>query len=454
MAANIAEVVKQIKSDVAAHLDPSIIRSVCEEFGHKWRKRILDPVTTVHAFLLQVLFGNTACDEVSHLVGKRFTGEAYCRARARMPLEILQELAARVSGTLRSTLDSAALWFGHRVWTEDGTSFSMPDTAELQTAFGQPGGQARGCGFPVAHLLTLFHATTGLLMKTVVAPLRTHDMAHASEMVSEIQRGDVLVADRGFSSFAHLALLLRAGIHAVFRLHQKQITSFRVNRPHASTVRRSQKSKSKRGLPRSRWIKRLGRLDQVVEYFKPKTRPKWMSVEEYAALPASINVREVRFNIACRGCRTRVITLVTTLLDPDRYPARELASLYETRWRVETNLRHLKQTMRMDVLRTKTVDGVNKELAIFILAYNLVRLVMLEAAQRQKVPVERISFIDALRWLCHTEPGKPLCKLIVRRDRPHRIEPRVRKRRPKQYPLMKRPRDELRKALLHNRVAA
>ena len=208
------------------------------------------------------------------------------------------------------------------------------------------------------------------------------------------------------------------------------------------------------GLPRSRWIKRLGRRDQLVEYFKPKSRPKWMGVEEYAALPDSMMVREVRFNITHRGCRTRVITLVTTLLDPDRYPARELAALYETRWRVETNLRHLKQTMRMDVLRTKTVEGVNKELAMFALAYNLVRLVMLEAAKRQKVPVERISFIDALRWLCHTEPGQPLCNLIVRPDRPHRLEPRVRKRRPKQYPLMKRPRDELRKALLQNRVAA
>ena len=454
MAASITEVVKQIKSDVARHLEPSMILAVCERFGHKWRQRILDPVTTVHAFLLQILFGNTACDHVPHLVGRRFTGEAYGLARARIPLEIFQELLAGVCQTLQATLDDAALWLGHRVWLEDGSAFSMPDTAELQAAFGQPGGQARGCGFPVGHLLTLFHAGTGLLLKAIAAPLRTHDMAQASQMLPQMRAGDVLLADRGFSSFAHLALVLRAGIQAVFRLHQKQIASFRVGRLHVPVGRRYQWTKGLRGLPRSRWIKRLGRLDQLVEYFKPRSRPKWMSAEEYAALPESIVVRELRFSISHPGYRTRVVTLVTTLLDADQYPARELAALYGKRWRVETNLRHLKQTMRMDVLRTKTVNGVNKELAMFALAYNLVRLAMLEAAERQNVPVERISFIDALRWLCHTQPGEPLCDLIVLPNRPHRVEPRVRKRRPKEYPLMKRPRDELRKALLQQGEAA
>ena len=207
-------------------------------------------------------------------------------------------------------------------------------------------------------------------------------------------------------------------------------------------------------MPRSAWIKRLGRCDQLVEYFKPRDRPNWMSVEEYAALPETLLVRELRFTVESPGFRTREITLVTTLLDPERYPAAELAALYHQRWRVEINLRHLKQTMRMDVLRTKTIDGIHKELALFAVCYNLVRLVMLEAARRQRVPVERISFIDALRWLAHTRPGTSLRDLVVNPDRPNRLEPRVRKRRPKEYPLMKQPRSQLRKALLLQRHTA
>ncbi len=155
------------------------------------------------------------------------------------------------------------------------------------------------------------------------------------------------------------------------------------------------------------------------------------------------------FAIAVRGSRTQEVTLVTTLLDASRYSAEELAQLYFERWQVEVNLRHLKQTLHLDVLRSKTVDGVHKELCMIALVYNLVRLVMCEAARRQETAPDRISFIDALRWLSNTGPGQPLPKLTVHRIR-HRLEPRVRKRRPKQYPLMNRPRTELRNAMLSN----
>ena len=141
------------------------------------------------------------------------------------------------------------------------------------------------------------------------------------------------------------------------------------------------------------------------------------------------------------------ITLVTTLTDRERYPAGELMKLLERRWDVETNLRHLKMTMGMDVLRFKTVEGVLKELMIYVLVYNLVRIVMLEAAKRQRVPVGRISFIDALTWTVHAQPGDPLPHLLVNPPRPKRLEPRAVKRRPKQYPLLNKPRDQLRKAL-------
>lgn len=198
----------------------------------------------------------------------------------------------------------------------------------------------------------------------------------------------------------------------------------------------------------------LGVLDQVVEWIKPASRPVWMTAAQFAALPESITVRELHYKIARRGFRTRCVTLVTTLLDAEVYPLEDLAELYGTRWQVEQHLRDLKQTMKMDVLRCKSVDGVLKELMVYAIVYNLVRLVMKEAARRQRVAVERISFIDALRWLLEAQPGEPMPRLVVNPLRPGRVEPRVRKRRPKEYPVMKKPRQELRKALLENDIAA
>jgi hypothetical protein len=447
MFANIAHTSLQIKSDVLRAFDAAWITRVCVELGHRWRDRELDPATTVRGFLLQVLHGNTACNHVPHLLGKNVTGEAYGLARARLPLELFQRLLGEVSRALQSCLDESARWRGHRLWMMDGSSCSMPDTPELQAAFGQPGRQAPGCGFPVAHLLTLFHAGTGMLMRVITGPLRTHDMAQASQLHGELQPGDVLVADRGFCSYAHLALLLQANLHGVFRAHQKQIVDFRRGRMHVPPSPFPQ-LKGARGLPRTRWIKWLGRLDQQVEYFKPLACPEWMSALAYAALPQSIVIRELRYQILQPGCRTREVTLVTTLLDVKLYPAVELAELYRKRWEIETNLRHLKVTLNMDVLRTKTVVGIHKELAMFALVYNLVRLVMLRAAEKQNVALERISFIDAWRWLRHAPPGQPLRKLDLVPNRPGRHEPRVRKRRPKEYDLMNKPRHELREALI------
>jgi hypothetical protein len=446
MVLSILSALARIKADVTVHLHATLIEGVCRELGHIWRERVLGPVMTVHAFLLQVLHGNTACDHVPHLMGGDFTGEAYCQARRRLPLALFQRLLAAVIGSLKSCCDETGRWFGHRAFFLDGSGCSMPDTPELQEAFGQPGGQKPGCGFPVAHLLALFHAGTGMVQKILTAPMRTHDLADAWRMHPELERGDVLVADRGFCSYAHLAQLVSSGLFGVFRLHQRIIVSFRKGRIHIPPRPRGHLKKAK-GLPRSRWVRWLGHLDQVVEYYKPAARPKWITAEAYAALPASILVRELRYSIGIPGTRTKEVTLVTTLIDSERYPAEELAQLYFDRWQIEVNLRHLKQTLHMDVLRSKTVDGVQKELCMIALAYNLVRLVTCEAARRQEVQPDRISFIDALRWLTNARPGETLRKLKVHPIR-HRCEPRVRKRRPKQYPLMKRPRAELRNALL------
>jgi hypothetical protein len=336
-----------------------------------------------------------------------FTAAAYCEARKRLPLMVLAVLLRRVCDALVPEIEETGLWHGHRTWTLDGSSFSMSDTADLQAYFGQPSAQTKGCGFPVAHMLALFHAGTGLLQHVRASPLRTHDMKYAATMHPEMKEGDILVADRGLASFAHLALLFQRKMHAVFRCHQKQIVNFRVGRKH------TKQGKPRKGLPRSRYVRRLGRWDQLVEYTKPKTKPTWMDKDAYTALPETLLLRELRYVTPQRGHRTKVITLVTTLLDPETYRAQELAELYLSRWQIEVNFRHLKTTMGMEVMHCKTVEGVTKELYMFTIVYNLVRLVMLKSSRRQKVPLERISFIDALRWLRDTPAEELLTQLVV-----------------------------------------
>jgi hypothetical protein len=196
MAAFIRSVLAQVNSEVTRVLAPQVIEGICRELNYSWRKCTLDPVTTVYCFLRQVLESNTACDHVPHLTGLNVTGEAYCKARSRLPVELFQRLMRKMCDAVATTCDSAALWRGHRLWHIDGFGCSMPDTPELQAAFGLPGGQAPGCGFPVAHLMTLFNATTGCLLRIATAALRTHDMAQAQRVHDAFRAGDVVVADR------------------------------------------------------------------------------------------------------------------------------------------------------------------------------------------------------------------------------------------------------------------
>lgn len=383
---------QRIQRDLAQVLDPAHITAACQEAGYRFRRRVLDPVTTIHLFVLQILQGNFAIARLKEFSTQVFTEAAYCKARLRLPLAVLQSLLRRVGTAVQPTMEGTGRWHGHRLFHIDGSGFSMPDTPALQKHFGQPGNQRPGCGFPVAHLLALFHAGTGFVLQVLAAPLRTHDLAQAALLHPELEAGDVLVGDRAFGSFAHLALLGQRDLHGVFRAHQKQRIDFRSGRAY----NRPGQKRRRKGLPSSRWLKRLGVCDQWVEYFKPKSRPEWLSAEAYAALPASLVVRELRYQVTRRGSRTKEVTLVTTLLNAALYPAVDLATLYGERWQIETNLRHLKQTMKMDVLHCESVDGVLKELTVFALVYNLVRAVMCAAAERQEVPVERISFADAL----------------------------------------------------------
>jgi hypothetical protein len=443
MTLNIVEAVATIKRNVADCLTAKSIEQACRAVGHCWRQRELGPVETIHAFLVQVLHGNAACSHTVRLAGLTCSAEAYCQARARLPLAVYEQLLQHTSRAARRTA-SLPLWFGHRTFLADGSGFSMPDTAELQIHFGQPGGQRPGCGFPVAHWLTMFDANSGLLVKQLATPLRTHDMSQVNALHPELSAGDILVGDTAFASYPHLALLTRQNLQGVFRAHQRVLVSFRKDRKLVGKQPKGTIAARATG----RLIRKLGKLDQLVEYAKPKQRPVWMSEEVHRSLPEHLIVREVRYRTKLKAARTREITLVTTLLDSTKYPADELAALYGQRWRIETNLNHLKTTMGMQVLRCQSVAGVLKEMTIYALVYNLVRLVMLEAAEQQQTTVTRISFVDALRWLaqaCHTL--RPL-RLAINPHRPNRHEPRVRKRRPKGYELMTKPRQQLKQQLM------
>jgi hypothetical protein len=173
-----------------------------------------------------------------------------------------------------------------------------------------------------------------------------------------------------------------------------------------------------------------------------------MTQEEFAALPDEIMVRELRYKVSQRGFRVRMVTLVTTLLNSEIYSVADLSQLYRLRWQVELDFRHIKITMKMDVLKCKTADGIMKELTMFAIVYDLICSLMAESARVQKVAVDRIGFVDALRWLLDPAPGGDVSQILINPSRPDRVEPRVRKRRPKQYPVMKKPRAELRNLLL------
>jgi hypothetical protein len=445
---SIAQAVDRIKEDPRAAISPSIIENVCVELGLPWRNTKLTPPVTVALLAQQVLAGNVSNPELIRIAGLDVTAAAYCTAKGRLPIEVVELISRRVCQAVerRSPSEAGPLWKGHRTWHIDGSSFSMPDTEELRTHFGQPGKQKPGCGFPVAHLLCLFNAGTGLIKEVVAAPLRTHDLKDIPQMLPHLTAGDVAIGDAAFGSYFHLASLQKQGVFGVFPNHQARIVNFRPGRKHVKAGHNRRK-----GQPTSRWIRKLGPDDQLVEYVKPAQCPPWMDRPTYEAMPAAITVREIRRTVYKSGYRPKVLVIVTTLLDPDIYPADEIVALLKGRWDVEGNLRDLKTTMGMEILRCQSVGGVLKELWTFTLIYNLVRVIMLEASRRQGVALDRISFADALYWMRHARPGDSLPDLIENPQRPGRVEPRAVKRRPKCYARLTKSRAEMRKALTKRR---
>lgn len=437
--ASVSPILCRIKQDLEPYLPQAAIRVACREVGHRWRDRQFDPVLTLHLFVLQVLCFNTAMTHLRHLAKASINAASYCKARMRLPLPALQLMLRDSARAMGLTTGRAGRWNGLRVWLTDGSGTIAPDTPVLQEQFPQPVDQKKGCGFPQLKILGLFDAFSGLIVEALCFELYTHEQSRVWRLHPLLGQGDLLVGDRGFCSYVHLAMLQLQGILGLFRMHQKRIISFR---PHRRRHRKGQKGK-----PRSQFVKRLGKHDQWVKWIKPQRRPEWMDVQQWPGLPQTLLVRELRYTLAKHGQRTRTVTIATTLLDPALYPKAQIAALYGVRWSVETHWAELKTTLKMRKVKSQTPMGVQKEIAIYCLVYNLVHQAMLKAATQQGVQPGRISFIDTLRWILAAQPREPLATLVVNPLRPNRHEPRVVKDRSDSYALMTKPRPELRKTL-------
>lgn len=457
--ASIACTLERIKEDLEPFLPETAIRQACHEAGHTWRERKCGPVQTVHLFILQVLCFNTAMTHLRLLAKAAVDASSYCRARMRLPLVVLQKLL-RSSATALRAAGSSERWCGLRPLLVDGSSTIAPDTPDSQKAFGQPSGQKPGCGFPVPKVFGLFDVATGLILELLAFPLRTHEQSKVWQLHPLLGPDDLLVADRGFCSFAHMAMLAARGVMGLFRMHQRQVVDFRPHRKTRGEAQaKGQSQRKKKGQdkkkkkhtqcrqPTSRFVKRLGKHDQIVEWLKPVQRPKWMTAEQYAALPPTLLVRELRYWLPRKGQRTLCVTIATTLLDPVRYPKEKITELYQVRWTVETHFAELKTTLKMRRVKSQTAEGVRKELTVYALVYNLVHVVMLAAARWQRVDVGRISFLDTVRWLLSAAPGEEMPELLINPHRPDRHEPRVLKDLQDTYRKMTKSRSELRKTL-------
>jgi hypothetical protein len=448
--ATVSRALERIKQDLDSHLPPSLILAACREEGHRWRQRKLGPVMTLHLFVLQVLHFNTAIRHLRHLIDGPLNAAAYCRARMRLPLAVLERLLRESSEALQGEMirqagRSLTHWRGHRTLLVDATGTITPDTPELKRMFGQPSGPK--VGLPVPKVLGLFDAMTGLIVEVKAFALFVHESSKLWLLHPFLRPLDLLVGDCAYCSFAHLALLSGRRVHALFRMHQSHIVNFRPNRKHFDRRKSPRGRKAQKGRPRSKFVARLGRHDQIVRWIKPGYRsksPKWMKRRQFEQLPEELELREIRYRVIRRGYRTRMVTLATTLLDPVGYPKETVTELYGMRWRVETHLRHLKITLKMRRLKCMSESGIRKELVVYALVYNLVHAVMMRAAAAQETTPDRISFIDTLRWLLLASPRQKLVLLVVNPKREGRYEPRVVKDYSTRFPGMAAPRQKLR----------
>jgi Transposase DDE domain len=431
-------------------LCPRLVAAMARRCNHRWRNRIYTPWITLSLFLSQVLSDDQSCaDAVTRFQKYRADSRhdpvapetgSYCEARNRLPEELTWELVRQTGQAIDQKAEGAWLFHGRPVKIADGSTVSMPDTQANQAAYPQPKSQAAGLGFPIARIVAIFSLAVGTVLEAAVGPYQgkeTSELALLRQIQGQFQPGDIALVDRFLGSYWAIAAWQRQGVDVVARLHQCRKADFR----------RGQK---------------LGPEDHIVTWPKPEQIPAWMSRTEYAAMPAELTLRETRIRVRDKSKRVRNLVVVTTLRDAKTYPAEELRSLFRQRWHAELDLRSLKAVMKMDVLRGQSPEMVRKEVAMHLLAYNLIRGLMAEAARVKELKPRQISFRGAQQTTRSFEQSHlydpkrieadlpRLIDLISRRrvgNRPDRYEPRAIKRRPKPHRLLRVPRAEARRQI-------
>lgn len=395
------------------------------------RERLYPPTVALSMFIRQALSEDGSCQRAvngwaAQRMAEGFTPlsvrtGAYCRARQRLPTGMVTALTRETGSLLCARADSGWRWRGRRVKLVDGTGISMPDTPDNQARYPQPSSQALGVGFPLARLVGVICLATGAVVDAAIGPFAgkghsEHDLLR--DILGAFDTEDIILADALYGSYWLIATLQMAGVDALMAQHGSRTTDFRRGR-------------------------RLGAKDHIVAWPRP-ARPNWMTREQYEAYPTELTVREVKVD-------KRV--LVTTMLDPRKTQKKALSELYANRWHVELDFRNIKTTLGMEVLRCLTPEMVEKELWVNLLAYNLIRLLMTQAALESGSQPRELSFKHTVQmwtqWtLMHSGRDQEwqrdsLFRLIVQvrvGHRPGRLEPRARKRRPKSYPWLKVPR--------------
>jgi IS4 transposase len=426
------------------------VQTALQEEGAVWRDCVYTPLLTLWAFLGQMISADGSCRAaVARVLAWLVTrGEQvcsaqtdpYCKARQRLPESLLTRLLHETGQALQQSALTSWRWHGRCVKIVDGTTVSMPDTEKNQAAYPQHVAQEPGVGFPIARLVTVFCLACGTVLDAALGRYQgkqTGENTLLRTLEDAFNRDDVLLADCYFSGYFDIAYWQQRGVDVVTQLHQCRQCDLRRGR-------------------------RLGANDHVVVWTKPQ-RPAWMDEATYATMPDELVVREVRVRIEVSGFRTETMVVVTTLLDAEVYTAHDLAELYRARWHAELDLRNLKVTLGMDVLCCKSPEMVRKEVWAHLLAYNLIRTVMARAAQQTACTPRDLSFKGTLQTMKEfaerllDAPGPirtDLHHCLLRaigahrvNNRPDRVEPRARKRRPKHYPFLTQPRNAARTQL-------